>query len=318
MPSKLRLGITFLLFDGFSNMVLASAIEPLRVARDMSRDGSAFSWRLATLEGRSVRSSSGLEVQPDHTVADATVGDWLLLVSGYGARRHATPTTIDLIQRVARSVGFVGGLDTGAWILGEAGLLGGYRATIHWQELREFEESFLDVEVSGDHFVIDRNRITAGGASTVMRLMLHLIRSVGGSALAFDVSNMFVYDVERSFSKDRGARSQAVIRAPQLEAAILEMRRTVEDPLPIAQIASAASISPRTMDRLFQTELATSPGRYYQMVRLNVARMLAVETNLSTTEIAVKSGFTSSATLSRAFSRLYGQTIRSIRKHRKH
>ena len=302
-----------LLFDGFSNMVLASAVEPLRAARDLSAE-APFSWHLATVDGAPAVSSSGLELRPDSALKEGDAFDALFVISGYSVRRHATPTVLRAIRQAARKARILGGLDMGAWLLAEAGLLTGYRATVHWQDLAAFEERFLEVAVSGERFVIDRNRITAGGASTVMTLMLTLIREAAGDALAYEVSNLFVYDVEGNYSRGRGARGGALTKVPQLEQAITAMRASVEEPRPLPHIAEAAGLSPRSLDRLFHRELGLSPGRYYQMIRLNLARSLAEETDLPVSEIATRSGFASSATLSRAFSQTFGRTLRETRR----
>ena len=189
-------GFLFVVFDGFSNMVLASAIEPLRVARDLSADPSyPGAWQRWT-ERPPVSSSSGLALYPDCALSDSKAYDALFIICGYGARRYAESEIPGKFRRAARKARIVGGLDTGAWLMAAMGLLDGYRATIHWQELAHFAEAFDKVDVRPERFVIDRDRITAGGASTVMNLMLELIRKEGGEALAFDVSNMFVYDVE--------------------------------------------------------------------------------------------------------------------------
>ena len=89
-----------------------------------------------------------------------------MLLSSNDYRRQATPELIRLLKRKARIAGAIGGLDTGSHLLARAGLLDGYRATIHWQELDAFEEEFPKVESVSDRFVIDRSRITAGGATT--------------------------------------------------------------------------------------------------------------------------------------------------------
>lgn len=315
MPSNQPLRIVFVLFDGFSNMVLASAVEPLRAARDLSA-AAPITWRLATPDGGPARSSSGMDVTPNASLAESADYDAFFLVCGYSARKLARGPVLTAIAKAARRTRLLGGLDMGAWLLAEAGLLDGCRATVHWQELAAFEERFLNVEVSPDRFVINRGRITAGGASTVMSLMLKLIRDAGGDALAFDVSNLFVYDVEGNYSRDRGARSGAVTRLPQLEQAVTAMRANVEEPLAIADIADIAGVSPRTLDRLFHRELGLPPGRYYQMIRLNLARALAEETDLPVAEIAARSGFVSAATISRAFSANFGHTIRDLRRRR--
>ena len=129
---------------------------------------------------------------------------------------------------------------------------------------------------------------------------------------------MFVYDVELAVRHGRrGALAVPfAARAPQLVRAIAEMRRTAAAPLPVARIAEAAATSPRTLERLFVRELGVPPGKYYQMVRLSVARALVEETALSASEVAERTGFSSAATLSRAFKDHFGSTLRTLRRGR--
>ncbi|MCV6600490.1 MAG: helix-turn-helix domain-containing protein, partial [Cohaesibacter sp.] len=138
-----------------------------------------------------------------------------------------------------------------------------------------------------------------------------------GDAVAFDVSNLFVYDSERSSRGGRGARTQAIAtKAPQLEKAIKEMRTNLENPKSLNELAELAAVSPKTLERLFQRELGISPGRYFQMIRLSHARSLVEETDLPASEIATRTGFSSTATLSRAFSKHYNVTMQTMRKKR--
>lgn len=312
--TNLRCG--FLLFDGFSNMVLASAIEPLRAASDYSMDAE-FSWRLLSLDGGDVTSSSGIRIRCDAKLAEAKNLDVLFVVAGYGARDHASKPVVKALQLAARKAPMLGGLDSGAWLLAAAGLLKSRSATIHWQDMAEFGERHLDTDVMNERYVIDRNRITAGGATTVLDLMLRLIGDAGGGALAFDVSNMFVYDSRRRAPDERGARSLSLAaREPQLIKAVTIMRANVERPLGLARIASEAAMSVRTLTRLFEREFGVGPGRYYQSIRLDVARTFVEETSYSAGEIAARAGFASSACLSRAFSAFFGYTLRSSRQKR--
>jgi transcriptional regulator GlxA family with amidase domain len=306
----------FLLLDGFSNMVLASAMEPLRAAHDISGLAS-LRWQLLTLDGGPAVSSSGLVVQPQAALGREAAMDTLFVVAGYGFRAFVTPSLLQRLRRIARRVATLAGLDTGAWLLAAAGLLEQRRATIHWQELDAFQEAYPGVRVSSERYVIDGPRITAGGATTVMDLMIRLIREHAGNALAFDVSNLFIYDVEHGPRGGRGARSRSLVaRAPQLIRAIAEMRRTVAEPVTLDRISASAHCSARTLERLFLREMELPAGRYYQMTRLRHARDLAEETDLNTAEIAERTGFASSSTLSRAFSGHFGITIRDLRKHR--
>lgn len=312
----------FLLFNGFSNMVLASAIEPLRAARDYA-GADDFSWQLLTPDGRDVKSSSGLVLRADAKLDDARNLDVLFLVAGYGARGHATPAIIKSLQLTERRIPRLGALDSAPWILAATGLLDGYRATIHWQELNEFAESYYDISVSTDHYIIDRNRITAGGASTVNTLMLKLIGDQGGKVLAFDVMNMFAYDARQTIRGEPttdGNVSQlqsTKTQASQLIRAVAAMNRHIETPLSLVQIAGYAAVSERTLARLFTRELGIGPGHYYQRIRLDMARALAEETTLSAGEIATRTGFSTVSSLSRAFSAHFGWTLRASKRHRR-
>lgn len=317
---SLRCG--FLLFNGFSNMVLASAIEPLRVARDYARPED-FSWQLFTSDGQDVKSSSGLIMRADARLDHARNLDVLFLVAGYGARGHATPTIIKSLQLIERKIPRLGTLDSAAWILAATGLLDGYRATLHWQEQNEFAETYYDITMSPDHFVIDRNRISAGGASTVNSLMLKLIGEHGDKALAFDVMNMFAYDARQTVRGEQAADgsytpiSSAKAQASQFIRAVAAMNRHIENPLSLEQIAGFAAVSERTLARIFTRELGIGPGHYYQRIRLDMARALAEETTLSAGEIATRTGFSTASTLSRAFSAHFGWTLRASKRHRR-
>lgn len=310
--SSLRCG--FLVLDGFSNMVLASAVEPLRVARDYG-ENARFSWQLLSPDGRDVRSSSDIVMRCDAALASARDLDILFVVAGYGARAQARPALIKALQLAERRIPAIAGLDSGGWLLAAAGLLDGYRATIHWQDISQFAEAHLSVEVVTDRYVIDRNRLTAGGAATVTDLMLKLIDERGGGALAFDVSNMFVYDSrQRRPEINEGA---GALRSPQIRKAVAIMRAQVERPIGLAAVAAQAALSERTLARIFEREFGIGPGRYYQNVRLDVARSLVEETSLSASEIAARTGFASSSCLSRAYTAHFRHNLRDARRSRR-
>lgn len=303
----------FLVFDGYSNMVLASAVEPLRAARDLAGPGT-FGWRLLSPDGREARSSSGLVLRCDGGPADIAGLDALFVVAGYGAREHASARIVKALRLAARKVPVLGGVDGGGWILAAAGLLDGCRATVHWQDVAQFAEAHLDVEAVANRYVVDGNRITAGGASSVVELMLRLISDRAGGALAFEVANLFAQDV-RSHAPARAPEGSALAaRAPQLLKAVAVMRGSIERPLSLAELSAAAAVSPRTLARLFEREFGTSPGRYYHRIRLEAARAMAEETALSAGEIAARTGFSSSACLSRAFRAAFGGTLRATRR----
>lgn len=312
MSPKSPFHLTFLLFEGFSNMVLASAIEPLRAARDLS-GRRLFSWQLSSISGEAVASSSRAMIAADLPLARVGATDALILVSGYGMRNHLNHDAAAAVLRKARGLPIVGGLDTGAWLLARMGILAGRRAAIHWMERRELAENFPEVRVSDAPYVEDGNIVTCGDAQSVLTWSLDLIGKHADEALRFDVANMF--GRLQSF-EDRAAKPGLPDRMSDrglpaaLQRAIIAMRETAEQPLKLPGIADRAAVSARSMDRLFRSYLGMSAGEYYRQIRLSHARALARETNLSLYEIASRTGFSSSSTLARAYRLKFGETLR--------
>ena len=312
MPSISSPIFEFLLFDGFSNMVLASAMEPLRDVR-MNAGQETAAWRVSTLDGAPVTSSSGLQITPDRVFDEHTGNRNLVLVAGYHVREQVTPALLTRLRAATRQARLVIGLDTSAWLLAAAGVLDGHTATIHWQELEAFSETFPKVDVSTARYVRSGPFVTCGGASTALDLMLSLIQDFYGSAAAFGASTMFVYDPSRQSELNRGAARLEQKGSPKILMAANLMAENIETPITTAELADRVSLSERTLTRAFQRELGMTPGRYYKMLRLQHARYLSEETHLSLEQIALRCGFSSASSLGRSFSGLYGRTLREAR-----
>ncbi|MCU9850448.1 GlxA family transcriptional regulator [Defluviimonas sp. WL0024] len=301
------LNVTILLFDGFSNMVLACLLEPLRAVRDQVRGG--ITWSVITPGDRPAISSSGLSIAPDRPLAGVGRADLMIVISGYGFREHATKASSALLVRLGRQADLILGADTAAWLLAEAGLLAGRTATLHWQVLSDFAETFPDTQLSYARFVKEGRVWTCGGASTALDLMLAFIGERFGPALAFDVSTMFVLDAERQGSAGRGPNRLSGKGSAALRRVLNHMIETIEAPVPLEALAAKANLTPRTLNRLFLSELGMPPGRYHQFLRLSRARDLAVNTDLSQREIALRCGFSDAAALGKAFTRHFGYSI---------
>lgn len=300
--------VNFLLFDGFSNMVLACLLEPLRAVRDQG--GITLSWSVLSVDDRPVRSSSGLAISPDEPAQLARASDLLIVVSGYGFRSHARSVTIPLLRRLSRRAHEVLGADTGAWLLAAAGLLDGASATLHWAVLSEFAEEFPQVQMSYDRYVREGRIWTCGGASTALDLMLAYISEHFGPASAFLASTMFLHDAERQQTHGRGPTNLTGKGTAPLRRTVNLMVETLEHPLSLTELAERAGLTVRTLDRLFRTELGVAPGRYYQHMRLSHARDLATSTEYDLREIALRCGYSDAPALSKAFRQAYGHPIR--------
>lgn len=299
--------VAFLLFDGFSNMVLSCLLEPLRAVRDQAR--LDIGWQVITPDGGPVRSSSDLLIAPEGGANGPF--DMLVVVAGYGYRDHATAAGRRLIAQLSRQSRIVVGADAGAWLIAAAGLLRDQPATLHWSLLADFAEAFPDVQVSADRHVMGGRIWSCGGASSALDLMLAFISDRFGAANAFVASSMFLHDTDRQQSTLGRLAGKGTARLRQV---VNRMVATIETPLPLARLAADCGLSPSRLDRLFRAELGMSPGRYYQMLRLTQARELAASTDFDLREIALRCGYADAAALSKAFRRTYGHPVRQSRR----
>ena len=295
--------IGILLFPAFSNLGLANAVEPLRAANDLSRK-RLYRWQYLGLDTGPLRSSSGLPVTPEARLADAS-GDLLIIAPSYGHTRFATPACLRALRAAARRFETLAGVDTGAPLLAAAGLLDGYRATCHWDEINAFSEAYPEVEVTQDRYVIDRDRLSSGGATTTLELMQRLIETDHGALLAHEVAALFMHG-EAANPLPHGARRR-------VRAAAAVMRRHIEDPMPIAALAREMGLTRRGLEQAFQAAGGVSPARLYRRIRLTEARRLVLDSAHSVAEIATRCGYGDPAAMTRAFRAEFGTTPRRLR-----
>ncbi|WP_350334737.1 GlxA family transcriptional regulator [Coralliovum pocilloporae] len=309
--------MAFVLFDHFSGLCLSNALEPLRAA-NMKSGRDLYSWSLASPDGKPAVTSSQLQINADFSIDTLPRPDILFVMPSYHYTQHETPAVLRSLRQWAQAGLTLGGLDSGSHLLARAGLLDGYRATIHWEELGIFEERFLNVTVVADRFVIDRNRITAGGGTTTLDLMLHLIRRDHGETLANDVAGTFIYDHERASGDPQWSNPGGIHakRYPKLARALTIMSGSLEEPVAIGELARKTGMSQRDLERLFKKVLSTSPNAYYQHLRLAKARSLLMETALTVAEIAARTGYTSGSAFSRAFRSHFGHAPGKLRQMR--
>lgn len=306
--------VDLLVVDGFSLMSLAATMEPLRAANRVS-GRALYDWRLLSTDGAPVLSSSGVPLPVVGRLEPAATRDALIVVAAFEAQRRAAGLAARL-RAVVRARVPLGGIESGSWILAKAGLLDGYRATAHWEEVDEFAAAFPAVDAVADRFVIDRERFTAGGATPALDMMLHLIRVQHGMTIALNVASIFIYDQEH-LPADRQPTIQVGrlgFVEPRLTAAIRLMEGSIEEPLKVGRIAGEIGLSARSMQTLFVTHLGAPPHAYYLGLRLDAARRLLQQTRRSLVEIGVACGFASASAFSRAFRRRYGRSPRELRR----
>lgn len=306
-PSDRRLGATILVLPEASLMSLAATLDPMRAANRIA-GGSAFHWRVVSVDGKPVTTSCGLAMQVDGAFAPQEECDLLIVVAAFNVARHMTPRLIAALRLAARRAGMIGGVEAGSWALAMAGLLDQREATTHWEDLEEFAARFPAVRVKPDRWVVDGPVFTTGGAVPALDFMLGMIRRRLGIGAALNVASLYVYDEVRLPSDAQPLVSLG--RLGRLESRVAQAIRLMEEhletPLAIAEIARRIGCSSRTLEGLFRETVQATPGAYYLSLRLQLARRLVVDTDLSMAETAVRTGFSSIAALSRAFRRQFG------------
>lgn len=297
--------IHFLLLPGFSAMGFISALEPLRVANRFR--GPLYRWRVLSLDGGAVQASNGMSVNADGALAQEAPGQMLLVVAGFDPLAHFGPMLQRRLRRFDHDGVILGGIDTGAMVLAEAGLLDGHRATLHWEALDAFKERYPRLLVTQELFEMDRQRITCAGGTASIDLMLDLIAQAHGSELAIQVSEQFVLGRIRPRQDHQRLQiaSRYGIRNKKLVKVIGEMELNIEQPLNPQVLAEGVQVTRRQLERLFRVHLKITPGGFYLRLRLGKARQLLRQTDLSVMEVAVACGFESASYFTRCYKARY-------------
>lgn len=299
----------FVLMDNFTLLSFSSAIEALRIANRMG-GSELYTWSLVGEGGGEISCSAGTRFQVDHDFVDLNREDVALLCGGIEIQAATTKKLLNWLRKEARKGVALGGLCTAAYPLAKAGLLDGKRATIHWENQDSFSEEFPEVDLTKSVFIIDGNRMTTAGGTSSIDLMLKIIANDHGEDLANAVADQMIYSAIRT---DQDTQRLSVptrigVRHPKLSRVIQMMEINIEEPISPATLAKDVGMSTRQLERLFRRYLNRSPKRYYMELRLQKARNLLMQTDMSVINVALACGFASPSHFSKCYRAHYGTT----------
>jgi AraC family transcriptional regulator, glycine betaine-responsive activator len=311
----------FVLVPQFSMMPFTAAIEPLRVANRM-QGSELYRWSTLSADGLPVMASNGALVQVDGELARCGPVDALVVCAGVNAYDHLDAGVAGQLRRLSRRDGLIGSVCSGSIVLANAGLLDGRRCTGHWEDLETLAENYPALEVTKSIFEIDGSRFTCSGGTAPLDLMIHFISMDFGRALAARVADQMLHHSARQAAGPQrlDLSERTGVRHPRLLDVIAAMEANLENPVPLAQLAEAAGLSLRQLERLFAAQLKVRPGRYYRDLRLQRARQLVQQTGMSMLQIAVATGFSSATHFAKAYGQAHGLPPRRDREaaQRKH
>lgn len=314
-----RLSVGIVALPGFTLSALSLFLDPFRLAAD-DRDKSRqirCAWKICTLTGDPVTSSSGMVIEPTAPIGEVDDCDYVAVVGGLLAQyRPRQQALIDLIKRADRRGKTVVGLCTAAFLLAEANLLPDRNCCVSWFHRGDFLELFDGYTAdttslfhhSGKHFTC------AGGLGTAS-LALSIIQNEISEEMARKSASilMIPYELVRS---EQPALSFNGVRSPMIRKAIRIFEETLEDPVPMIDVARRLGISVRQMERGFKLALERTAFEVREELRVKKAKELLSETSLSLLEVAVASGFTDTRSMNRSFSRQKQKAPRDYRKQR--
>ncbi|MBI5263358.1 MAG: GlxA family transcriptional regulator [Bradyrhizobium sp.] len=313
--------IGFLLIENFSLMSFAAAVEPLRAANVIT-GRQLYSWSIVAPKAAGAATSSGARLAPDLALsaagADRRRFDDVFVCAGGNPATFVDEATFAWLRRQARRGTRMGGVSGGTWILARAGLMAGYRCTIHWEHVAAFREAFAEIDVRPTLFEIDRDRLSCAGGIASLDLMHALIEADFGAELARRVSEWFLQTSVRTGDGSQRMEPPARfnVHSAPLAAALALLQRRYTEPIDATTLAQAVGISTRHLQRLFLSQLGTTLERHLFAIRLDHARQLLRQSTLPVLEVALASGFVSASHFSRAYKTQFGISPRQERQNR--
>jgi transcriptional regulator GlxA family with amidase domain len=313
--SKAPFRVAVILVPGFALMSFASVIEPIRGANRLS--GSHFyDWELFASEGGMVESNSGI------TVAAASVAaleqghfDLVVVCAASHAEQRRFRTVEDMLRRLARRNVALAAVSTGSFVLARAGLLTDRRCTVHWDYADSFAEAFPDIALCNDLFVVDGSILTCAGATAALDMMLQLIGAHHGQDLARQISGQFLHGGIRAAADDQRRMLLGMgVTNSVVQKAVSLMEAAIEEPVALAELTRRTGVSQRQLERLCKRYLGATPAQYYVQLRLERARRMLRQTDMSVAEVAIACGFVSLSHFAKVYRRHYGLSPREDRK----
>lgn len=287
--------VAMVLFPDFLLLDMAGPMEVFSIANRYLSPSEHYQLSTIGTEPGPLRASNGVNVHADMHIDQAKVPyDLLLVPGGPGAYNERHPPLLAWLQNAVSRAGCYGSICTGAFVLGHAGLLDGYRVTTHWHYTERLIKGFPKASVETDQiYVQDRNLITSGGVTAGIDLALSVVAQDHGKKVAQDVAKVLLVVMKRQGGQAQFSPLMAAV-APH-ETPVTRVQNYVLDHLDeaftIERMAGLATMSTRHFARMYAREVNMTPMEFLQSARIDCARNLLETSDLPLKTVAFKSGF---------------------------
>lgn len=308
-----ELDVVIVVIDGVK---LLDAVGPAEVFAEANRFGARYRLRFVSPDGNDVSTSVGTRFAVAASVDAITDVDTVLVAGGDGlVGRPIDPALVDAVKALSGRTRRLASICTGAFILATAGVLDGRRVTTHWRHTRLLANAFPKVHVEPDAIYVDDGTVfTSAGVSAGIDLALGLVERDHGSDLVREVARSLVVYLKRA-----GGQSQFSVLVESDPPPESALRRVIDaiaaDPAAthsVTTLAAHAALSTRQLTRLFHAQLDTTPARYVELVRVDLAKA-ALDAGHSVGESARLAGFRSPETFRRVFLNHLGVSPKAYR-----
>ena len=297
------------LVPGFSFLSLGCILEPLRYAQALTSGGKA-KVEVYDLAGGSSQSQAGFTLCGAGTLAELETrllgkanADAIFFCCGFDVEKDVREP-LRRLMRLARRCGIpIYGLGAATWALAETDLLPNRIGVVHWSSLSAFKERNLDITPLPKLYCPDPKVTTCAGELATLDLIVHFVIQTFGKPIADQMCDRFLIARPRGPETDQPQHTASLLRyaPPLLHAVVSRMTKNLEHPLRVDSLAAEAGVSQRQLERLFARYLGASPRKFYHQLQLALAWQLCEQTDLTLTEIAFASGFSTVSGLSRKF-----------------
>ena len=307
----MKKSIAFVVFPGFQVVDLA-AVTVFEVANSLP-GGPFYDITLLSEQGGKVISSAGVGVDSlpftGHSFDSVIVfGGMETLVS--------SPAFLDFLRAASAASRRTASICTGAFLLAEAGLLNGRRATTHWSAARELQRMYPKIRVEEDRiFIKDEQFWSSAGMTACIDLCLALVeQDLGVEAARTIARKMVVYHRRSGGQSQFSALLELEPKSDRIQTALSYAKKNLRRELSVDELADAANLSRRQFSRAFRLETGQSPAKAVETLRVEAARSMIEDSNHPIDVVARENGFADPERMRRAFLRAFGQPPQAIKR----
>jgi transcriptional regulator GlxA family with amidase domain len=308
--------IAFVALPGFRMMSLAS-LSVFELANSEMGE-PVYELRVLSETGGLVPTSIGFGIMTEPLDGPLNEGPFdTVIVGGSAVPGALTPGVTKFLQRAVQRSRRVAATCTGAFVLAEAGLLDGRRATTHWNAARKLQARFPNVKVEEDRiFIVDGPVWTSAGMTAGIDLTLAMVeKDLGAEAARAVAKKLVVYHRRAGGQSQFSALLELEPKSDRIQNALAYARNNLDKALTVGELAQAANLSPRQFSRAFRAETGQSPAKAIENLRLEAARLSMEQSRHPIDVIARQTGFADRDRMRRAFLRAFGQPPQVIRRN---